>query len=145
MVGSRFLHEVETRYAPIEGECLAVTYALHQTRYFILGCEDLTVATDHKLLLGLLNDRSLADIGNRRLLNLKEKTLDYRFRIIHVPGKLHLGADAASRYPTGQAERLKLPGKPEDEVNVMDMMLTTEIRDVILNGLQTVEGEATEM
>ena len=80
-MGSRFLHDTETRYAPIEGECLVVAYALHQSRYLILGCNDLTVATDHKPLLGLLNNRSLANIGNRRLLNLKEKTLDYRFNI----------------------------------------------------------------
>ena len=100
LVGSRFLHDAETRYAPIEGECLAVAYALHQTRYYTLGCESLTVATDHKPLLGLLNDRSLADIANRRLLNLK-KTLGYKFDIIHVPGRQQLGADAASRYPAG--------------------------------------------
>ena len=65
LVGSRFLHDAETRYAPIEGEALAVAYGLHQTRYYVLGCPDLTVATDHKLLINILNDRSLADIANR--------------------------------------------------------------------------------
>ena len=29
LVGSRFLHDAETRYAPIEGEALAMAYALH--------------------------------------------------------------------------------------------------------------------
>ena len=101
LVGSRFLHDAETRYAPIEGEALAVAYALHQCRYFVLGCKDLTVATDHKPLLNILNDRSLADIQNRRLQNLKEKTLSYQFTIAHVPGRQHLGPDAASRYPVG--------------------------------------------
>ena len=105
LVGSRFLHDAETRYASIEGEALAVAYALHQCRYFILGCKDLTVATDHKPLLNILNDRSLADIGNRRLQNLKEKTLSYHFTIAHVPGRKQLGADAASRYPVGDPER----------------------------------------
>ena len=75
LVGSRFLHPAETRYAPIEGEALAVAYGLHQSRYFVLGCKDLIVATDHKPLLHVLNDRSLSDIQNRRLQNLKEKTL----------------------------------------------------------------------
>merc|ERR1712237_165407 len=99
LVGSRFTHDAETRYAPVEGEALAVVYALHQTRYYIQGCSDLTVATDHKPLLGILNDRSLSEISNRRLLNLKEKTLAYQFRIIHASGKRNAGADAASRYP----------------------------------------------
>lgn len=33
LVGSRFTTPAESRYAPIEGEALAVAYALHQTRY----------------------------------------------------------------------------------------------------------------
>ena len=75
LLGSRFTHDAEGRYAPIEGEALGVVYALQQTRYYTLGCKDLIVATDHKPLVGVLNERSLADIANRRLLNLKEKTL----------------------------------------------------------------------
>lgn len=137
LVGSRFLHDAETRYSPIEGESLAVAYSLHQTRYFILGCPDLTVATDHKPLLQILNNRSLADIPNRRLLNLKEKTLQYRFRIVHVPGKKQQGADAASRYPTGPAERLELPGEPEDDDrDIYGGMSSTELRAIILNHLR---------
>ena len=99
LVGSRFTHNAETRYAPIEGEALAVVYGLQQTRYYIQGCTDLIVATDHKPLVGVLNDRSLTEIANRRLLNLKEKTLAFQFDIVHVPGKKNAGADAASRYP----------------------------------------------
>ena len=73
-MGSRFLHNAENRYAPVEGECLAVVYGLQKCKYFLLGCTNLTVATDHKLLLSILNDRCLADIKNRRLGNLKEKS-----------------------------------------------------------------------
>ena len=100
LVGSRFTHDAETRYAPIEGEALAVVYALQQTRYYTQGCTDLLVATDHKPLLGVLNNRSLADIANRRLLNLKEKTLPFKFEIVHISGRKNSGADAASRYPS---------------------------------------------
>ena len=139
LVGSRFLHDAETRYAPIEGECLAVAYGLHQTRYFVLGCPDLIVATDHKPLLGLLNDRSLASIENRRLLNLKEKTLAYNFKVIHVPGRLQLGADATSRHPTGAPTLLRLPGEPDpDEGNVSAALTTTETRYSIINGLMSI-------
>ena len=52
--------------------------------------------------MGILNDGCLADIENRKLGNLKEKTLSYRFAIAHAPGKKHVGPDAASRYPVGQ-------------------------------------------
>ena len=99
LVGSRFTTPTESRYAPIEGEALAVAYALHQTRYYVLGCADLIIATDHKPLTRILNDKSLTEIYNRRLLNLKEKTLPFRFSIIHVSGAKNKGPDAASRYP----------------------------------------------
>ena len=99
LVGSRFTTPAESRYAPVEGEALAVVYALHQTRYYILGCTNLIVLTDHKPLVQILNDRSLMDITNRRLLNLKEKTLAYSFSIQHISGVKNKGPDAVSRYP----------------------------------------------
>ena len=64
LVGSRFTHAAESRYAPVEGEALAVADALDKARYFVLGCRDLIVAVDHKPLLKLLGDRALDDIPN---------------------------------------------------------------------------------
>jgi hypothetical protein len=59
----------------IEGEALAVADALDKARFFVLGCEKLIVAVDHKLLLKVLGDRCLEDISNLRLRNLEEETL----------------------------------------------------------------------
>jgi hypothetical protein len=50
LIGSRFTSETESRYKPIEGEALAVVEGLEKTRFFVLGCKDLTVAVDHKPL-----------------------------------------------------------------------------------------------
>ena len=110
LVGSRFTNPAESRYAPIEGEALAVADALERTRYFVLGCDDLIVAVDHRPLLKVLSDRKLEDIKNPRLFNLKEKTLPFKFKIIHIPGKKHLATDALSRHPVGdQDDNLVLP------------------------------------
>ena len=70
IAGGRFTTPAESRYSPVEGECLAVADSLHKARHFVLGCQDLLVAVDHKPLLSLLNDRSLDDIQNPRLLSL---------------------------------------------------------------------------
>lgn len=86
LVGSRFTHDAESRYAPIEGEALAVADALDKAMHFVLGCSNLTIAVDHRPLLKIFSDRSLDHISNTRLRNLKEKTLRYRFKIIHIPG-----------------------------------------------------------
>ena len=100
LAGSRFTKPAESRYAPVEGEALAVAYGLAQCRLFILGSPDLVVAVDHKPLIRILNDRALEDIENPRILRLKEKTLPYNFKIIHVPGILNSAPDAMSRHPT---------------------------------------------
>ena len=82
LVGSRFTSSAESRYAPVEGEALAVVNALDKSRFFVLGCPDLTIAVDHKPLLRIFNDRALHAIDNPRLRNLKEKTLKYRFSMV---------------------------------------------------------------
>ena len=109
LVGCRFTSAAESRYAPIEGEALAVVEALNKTRHFVLGCDNLTIAVDHKPLLKIFNDRSLDAIPNPRLRNLKEKTLQFRFHITHIPGISHVATDTISRYPVGKAEHLNLP------------------------------------
>ena len=101
LVGSRFTHAAESRYAPIEGEALAVADALDKARHFVLGCKDLTIAVDHRPLLKIFGNRSLDHICNTRLRNLKEKTLRYHFKIVHIPGVKNRASDTFSRHPTG--------------------------------------------
>ena len=64
--GSRFCTPAESRYHPIEGELLALTWSLRKTSYYTLGCENLIALVDHKPLLGLLTTRDLGDIENPR-------------------------------------------------------------------------------
>ena len=87
----------ESNYVPIVGVCLAVADALNKTRYYTQGCDKLVVGTDHKPLLCVLNERSLESIDNPRRVRLKEKTLGWRFRVVHIPGKKLSGPHALSR------------------------------------------------
>ena len=111
LVGSRFTHAAESRYASVEGEALAVADTLDKTRFFVLGCDTLIIAVDHKPLLKIFGDRSLEDIPNARLRNLKERTLRYKFQMVHVPGIRNKAADAVSRHPTEplNPDKLVLP------------------------------------
>ena len=117
LVGSRFTHLAESRYHPIEGEALAVADVMDKARHFILGCKDLIIAVNHKPLLGLFTNRSLNDIPNNRLRNLKERTLRYRFTMIHVPGLKNCTPDGLSRHPTGDPAPNQLP-LPNDIANM---------------------------
>ena len=66
---------------------------------FILGCKSLTIATDHKPLLGIFGNKDITKIMNPRILKLKEKTLKYDFEVKYNPGKWNRAADALSRNP----------------------------------------------
>ena len=134
LVGSRFTHAAESRYAPIEGEALAVADALDKCRYFVLGCQDLIVAVDHKPHLKLLGDRSLENIPNSRLRNLREKTLRYRFRMVHIPGVKHRATDCISRHPTGEPEKLLLT---DDIASIHSSLTTITHSPSLMDGLHT--------
>ena len=51
---SRHLDQNEQEYAPIEGEALAVCWALKKARLFLLGCPHFEVIIDHNPLLKIL-------------------------------------------------------------------------------------------
>ena len=100
---SRFCHPAESNYSPVEGEALSASAGLHKFRHFILGCENLSLEVDHKPLVKLLGDKKMDEIHNMRLLRLKEKTLPFKFTVIHRPGKSHTVPDYGSRNPTSPA------------------------------------------
>ena len=144
MLGSSFNSPAESNYAPIESECLSVVNALNKTRYYTQGCDKLIVGTDHKPLLVVLNERSLESIANPRLEMLKEKTLGWRFELIHIPGKKLGGPDALSRV---------LPSRKDEMayINMLDMkymsgpagegerdMTTKEAQEGVLVAIRTV-------
>lgn len=104
LAGSRFLIGPEQRYVAIEGEALAIAWALEQTRYFTLGCENLIVATDHKPLVAIFGDKELNRIPNPRIFRLKQRTLCWSFQMIYLAGSTNLAADAVSRHPSPNFE-----------------------------------------
>ena len=96
--GSKFCSPAESRYHPIEGEGQAVITGLEKCKFFILGIKNLTLCIDHKPLLAILGTKqSLADLPNPRLMNVKLKSMMYRFQVKHIPGKDHVTPDAFSR------------------------------------------------
>ena len=128
LAGSRFLKPNEERWAVVEGEALGVVYGLMKTRYYVLGCKKLIVATDHRPLLGVFGDKSLESVENPRLRRLKEKSLAYSFTMVHVPGRKHQGPDAMSRNPAMQEGLLEGSG-------------TKDARQAVLAGLRMVDDD----
>jgi len=136
--GSRFTSDTESRYAPIEGEALAVVHGLQRCRMFVMGSPNLTVAVDHKPLIRILNDRELCSISNPRLLHLKEKTLMYRFKIVHIPGKSKKMkiADTTSRNPVQETE--------DDEQSIACEAAALSFAYAQVEGIHSVDWETVQ-
>ena len=83
------------RYAVIEKEALAATWACEKFTDYILGLQ-FTVETDHKPLVTLLANTDLSKMPPR-ILSFRLRMMRYSPKIIHVQGKDQTTADALSR------------------------------------------------
>ena len=101
--GSRSLTGAESRYAPVELECLGITWAVEKCRHFLMGHPSFQIVTDHAPLLGVFQ-KDLNFIDNRRLQRFRERLLPYVFNLTWCEGKLHLIADAFSRRPVDKPD-----------------------------------------
>ncbi|KAL5516836.1 hypothetical protein EMCRGX_G002260 [Ephydatia muelleri] len=89
---SRSLTETERRYAQIEKEALAITWACEKFSEYILG-KQISIETDHKPLVPLLSSKRLDDLPPR-VLRFRLRLMRFAFSIVHVPGKYMYTADA---------------------------------------------------
>ena len=111
---SRALSETEGRYAQIEKEALAVTWACERFTTYLLE-RFFSVETDHKPLVPLLSRKHLDDLPPR-ILRFRLRLARYDYSIAHAPGKLLYTADALSRAPCAGRERSAQ--ELDDEVEV---------------------------
>ena len=99
---SRSLTPTETKYAQIEKEALAVTWACERFHMYIMGMT-FTLETDHKPLVPLLSTKQLEEIP-LRVQRFRLRLLKYAYKIVHIPGKELVVADTLSRAPIEDTE-----------------------------------------
>ena len=99
---SRSLTPTEQRYAQIEKEALAFTWACERFADFLLGME-FHIHTDHKPLVPLFGSKNLDELPIR-VQRFRLRMMRYRFTISHVPGASLKVADALSRAPCSEAQ-----------------------------------------
>lgn len=96
--GSRLLSQAEMRYAQIEKEALALTWAADYFSDYIVGLENLIFETDHKPLLQILQTKNL-DSLTPRLQRFRMRLMRYKYTVIYTPGKNLVIPDTLSRGP----------------------------------------------
>ncbi len=119
---SRSLSETEKRYAVIETEALAATWACERFADYITGLQ-ITLETDHKPLTTLFNMTELSKMPPR-IQRFQLRLMRFNPYVVYVPGKQQLTADALSRAPVGK------PGKEDQE-------LVQEVESYVSNMLGT--------
>ena len=130
--GSRFLSDAETRYAVIELEMLAVSWAIAKCRLFLAGLQHFHIVTDHNPLISILNTRRLDEIENPRLQRLKARIMGYHFTAQWTKGCEHHAPDALSRHPSDVPQR-------EDMIAEHDPQLQPEASISEIRALSCVE------
>jgi len=118
---SRALNETEQRYAQIEKEALASTWACERFSDYVLG-KTFTLETDHKPLVPLLGGGKSLDQLPARVQRFKLRLMKYSFVVKHVPGKELFVADALSRAPVDRglsASEAALCSETDAFVNAM--------------------------
>ena len=109
---SRALTSTEQRYAQIEKEALATTWACERMADYLVG-KTFHIETDHKPLVPLLGPKNLDEMPPR-IQRLRMRLMRFNYTISHVPGKDLVTADTLSRAPSSTtADR-----RHEEEINL---------------------------
>ncbi len=102
----------EQRYAQIEKEALASTWACERFAEFLIG-KSFHIETDHKPLIPLLGSKSLDELPPR-IQRLRMRLMWFVYTISHVAGKDIATADVLSRAPVSHTAE----GLQEEEINL---------------------------
>ena len=98
---SRSMTPTEQRYAQIEKEALAFTWACERFATYLIGLR-FHIKTDHKPLVPLFSTKRLDELPIR-VQRFRLRMMRYDFSISYVEGKHLVTADSLSRAPSGKS------------------------------------------
>ena len=122
---SKSLNDTQQQYAQIEKELLAVTWACEHFAQYLLGGQPVTVQTDHKPLVPLINTRDLDNVP-LRCQRMLMRLLQYHASAVYVPGPRLVVADTLSRAPTGPCNPLPHTCDLLSDVDVLVASVATD-------------------
>ncbi len=108
MYSSKLLNLVERNYITTERETLAMVYALHKFRHYLLS-NWFVFYVDHMALVYLVYKPQVSD----RIIKWLLLFIEYDFKIVYKFSRSHLMADALNRFPN-QEKSIGVPNQTID-------------------------------
>ena len=96
---SRFLSELESKYAIIELELLAVVWSIEHFKNYVYGVA-FGIVSDQKALQSVLRPNKGNKTFSSRLTRWVDRLLPFELYIVHTPGRTLGMADYLSRHPS---------------------------------------------
>ena len=137
---SRAITPTETRYAQIEKEALALTWACERSWEYLVG-KSIYIETDHKPLVPLLSTRTLDQLPPR-IQRFRMRLMRFHLKEIkHVPGKQMYIADALSRLQTQSQETQPTIQDDEMTAHVASVITSLPASDTQLQQIREAQEE----
>lgn len=123
---SKSLNKTEQAYAQIEKELFACVFACEKFYTYIYGRSDITIETDHKPLISIINKPIVN--APPRLQRMLMRLQPYSFKLVYKPGKyLHI-ADALSR-AVALSESSSSELEPRDHLDARAMVCEVAVNN----------------
>ena len=138
---SRALTSVQCRYAQIEKEALALTWACERFSGYIVG-KSVVAETDPKPPSPILTTRTLDEVPPR-IQRLRMRLMSFHFKEVnHVPGKEMYIADALSRMQLQNINRIAtIPEEEETDIYADSVLDSLPVSDVKLMEIKEAQDE----
>lgn len=131
---SRAMSGIETRYAQIEKEALAITWRYERFSDYLIGLE-FTIETDHNSFVPLLGNKDINELP-ARIQRFRIRLMKFSFKIHHVSGKNLYTTDVLSRATPGN-----MPTNQKKELEVSSTMFA----QAIMNSLPATNRRLAEL
>ncbi|KAG5894930.1 hypothetical protein JTB14_008889 [Gonioctena quinquepunctata] len=137
---SRLLSDTEKRYAQIEREALALTWAADKFSEYITGILIL-LQTDHRPLIQVLQTKPIDEL-TPRLQRFRIRLMRYDYKIYYSPGKDLVVADALSRnFSADQAKPSENELASEVEAHVRLVVQSLQVKPLFLEEIKVEQAK----
>lgn len=131
--------DTEQRYAQIEKEALAMTWACERFEDYLVGLH-FHVETDHKPLVPLFSKKLLDELP-LRVQRFRMQLMRFSFTISHVPGKNLLTADTLSRVPVSESTDKDDRFREEADAYIQTAILNIPATEQRLQEIRSQQGK----